>query len=89
MNLYEMWKEYESGLNGVKPARDFTKEERGADATRYCRRKVFWDRVLELIGQGYSSHAAVALIYSTYGEGLSICKILKLLAAEKKARMRG
>ena len=29
-DLHTLWKEWEFGLNGVKPAKDFTYHERGA-----------------------------------------------------------
>ena len=39
--LYTVWKEWEFGLNGVKPAKDFTYHERGANNFNYCWHKVF------------------------------------------------
>ena len=40
-DLFTVWKEWEFGMNGTKPAKDFTSHERGANKFTYCLRKVF------------------------------------------------
>ncbi|ETO84830.1 hypothetical protein F444_01297 [Phytophthora nicotianae P1976] len=40
-DLYELWGEYEFGLNGMKAAREYTAAERGANKFAYSRRKIF------------------------------------------------
>ncbi len=66
--LYLLWKEYALGLNGGKPARDYTYAERGANKYAYSRRKNFWHTVGHLITKGYSSDTAIDRIYEVYGK---------------------
>ena len=40
-DLFAVWKEWKFGMNGMKPAKDFTSHERGANKFAYCLRKVF------------------------------------------------
>ena len=54
--LHVLWNEYEFGLNGQKTAKNFTSRERGANRFTYSRRKVFWDKVTELIRAGHTSY---------------------------------
>ena len=51
-DLFPVWKEWEFGLNGTKPAKDFISHERGANKFTYCRRKVFWDAFNPFIARG-------------------------------------
>jgi hypothetical protein len=85
-DLYFVWKEWEFGVNGVKPARDFTPRERGANKFTYCRRKVFWDAVIRMISHGFISDSAIDRIYLVYGRGKPVSYILKALADDKRAR---
>ena len=48
-DLYELWIEYTTGLEGNKPARLFNASERGCVKDQYTQRKVFWDLVTRLI----------------------------------------
>jgi hypothetical protein len=86
-DLYTLWKEWEFGLDGVKPAKDFTFHERGANKFSYCRRKVFWVAVTELISKGFTSDAAIDRIYLVYGQGKSNCQILKLMAQDRRGKV--
>lgn len=42
-DLLSLWYEFLHGLDGNKPAKDFTPRERGRRKTVYCHRKCFWD----------------------------------------------
>jgi hypothetical protein len=81
--LYDLWKEYTHGLNGNKPARDFTPKERGANKSLYCRRKVFWDSVNKQCNTGVSHRVAIGKIYAAYGIGLPVTKILLAMTKDK------
>ena len=78
-DLFTVWKECEFGMNGKKPAKDFTSHERGENKFTYCRRKVFLDAVNRLIAD-----TAVDRIYEAYGWGKSICEILTLMAQDRR-----
>jgi hypothetical protein len=43
--LFVLWQEFEVGIGGRKPARLFTRVERGRVKCLYCRRKVLWEAV--------------------------------------------
>ena len=58
--LNDLWREYEVGMCGNKPAKDFTPHER---EETYCRRKVFWHKVEELIRAGFTADEAIDKIY--------------------------
>ncbi|ETN00948.1 hypothetical protein PPTG_17274 [Phytophthora nicotianae INRA-310] len=83
-HLYELWGEYEFGLNGVKAAREYTAAERGANKFAYSRRKMFWDVVATMVRAGYSSDVAVDRIYAIYGRQLPVTSILLALRRDKQ-----
>lgn len=68
-DLYTVWKEFEFGLNGQKAAKDYTAKERGENKFMYCRNKVFWDDITQLLTRGYTSETAIDHIYTVYGRG--------------------
>ena len=55
-SLFELWQEYEFGLQGQKAAKRFTSRERGRVKYKYHRRKVVWDMILRLLCRGHSIH---------------------------------
>ena len=83
-NLYLLWQEWQFGLSGNKPARSFTREERGRDKHRFTRRKVIWDTVIHLINQGLSYNVAIDRIYAVYGSNQSVTTIINRLRKDKK-----
>ncbi|ETP31664.1 hypothetical protein F442_19500 [Phytophthora nicotianae P10297] len=83
-DLYELWGEYEFGLNGVKAAREYTAAERGVNKFAYSRRKIFWDVVATMVRAGYSSDVAVDRIYAIFGRQLPVTSILLALRRDKQ-----
>ncbi len=83
-DLYTLWKEYQFGLHGLKPAKDFTPQERGRQKSKFSRRKNFWDLVNTLLKKGYSSNAAIDLIKATYGVNLPVTSVLAKVAESKR-----
>lgn len=84
-DLWTLWDEYEFGLNGQKPAREFTAVERGAHKYTYSRRKVLWDALLFMINKrGYTSENAIKRVYSVYGRGSSVTHILNLMVKDRQ-----
>ena len=84
--LYELWAEYEFGIGGRKPAREFTSAERGRVKYNYHRRKVVWDVVAALVRAGYSSQVAIDRIYQAYGRHKSVTWIINQM---RKDRVQG
>lgn len=83
-SLYDLWQEYQFGLNGEKPAKDFSSSERGKNKSMYCRRKVFWDVISTLIRAGYTSDTAIDKVYQVYGRGTSVTSILVMMVRDRK-----
>ena len=86
-SLKELWVEFKFGLNGNKPAEQFTRKERNANRSirqKYYRRKVFWDLCAKMINQGFSLDNAIRKIRGIYGHSLSITKILDMLGKDRK-----
>ena len=72
-DLYVVWKEWEFGLNGTKPARDFTAHERGMNKFAFSWRKNLWDTVTCMIAHGFTSDTAIDRIYLVYMARESWC----------------
>jgi len=66
-DLYQLWNEYEFGLGGRKPARQFTAVERGAVKCSYSRRKIVWDAIDRMVRSGATAQVAIDRIYGVYG----------------------
>ena len=81
--LEDLWEEYATGINGRKPAKDWSESERGGDRHRFCRRKVFWKCVSLHVKAGYNFRNAIDRIRLCYGEKLSVTEILKRMANDK------
>ena len=81
--LSALWQEYEFGVNGQKPAKEFSSRERENCRFTYYRRKVFWDKVSEMVRAGYTCHAAIDKIYDVY-RNASVTTIINLMKADKK-----
>jgi hypothetical protein len=81
--LYVFWSEFEFGLDGGKPARDYTPSERGANRYAYSRRKNYWNAVGSLLTNGYSVDSAIDRVYEAYGKNYSVTAILDAIMVDK------
>ena len=79
--LHELWNEWEYGIGGRKPAKNFTRQERGNRAggikQKYYRRNKFWKWMCYKIRSGRSVDACIHLVRQTYGHRKSVTKILE------------
>ena len=82
--LDELWMEYNFGLGGRKPARLFTRHERGKCKYTYCRRRVVWQKVAELIRAGDTAQVAIDKIRLAYGESLPVTTIINRMMADRR-----
>jgi Transcriptional activator of glycolytic enzymes len=80
----EVWREWKAGVNGG-PAISQLEERWGASWRRsgqqaqwFCRRKVVWDKVKELISLGHSEAAAVENVELLRGGGTLYQLVTKL-----------
>ena len=81
--LNVLWQEYEFGINGRKSAKQYSSKERGANRFNYHRRKIFWDKVSEMIRAGYTSQMAIEKIYNTY-RNMSVTQIINRMRQDKR-----
>jgi hypothetical protein len=83
-DIYVLWKEYEFGIRGLKPANEFMTRERGASRAGFSHREVFWEIILDLIHLGYTNETVIIYkIYLTYVRDKSVTDILTLIRADK------
>ncbi|RHY25694.1 hypothetical protein DYB32_008157 [Aphanomyces invadans] len=78
-DLFELWKENEFGIGGVKPAKLFNKKERGKAKFVFCFHLKFWVLVEGMLKRGHTSDTAIDAIYLKYGRSKSVTAILTLL----------
>ncbi len=88
-NLSILWNEYQNGLDGAKPAKDFTASERGGrNKANYCRRKPFWKCMNRLVSAGNDPAESIRRIHEVYG-WLSVTNILKAMRPDEKEGQNG
>ena len=86
-SLYELWVEYEFGIDNRKPAKEFTPSERGGkNKFKYCRRKNFWDLISLHVNAGSTSDAIIEKVYQCYGANLPVTSICELIRKDKSRR---
>ncbi len=86
-SLHALWTEYRIGLNGSKPAKQFTQRERNQDqATRqkYSRRKVAWDCIERLCDKGIHYDMAMDKIREVYGYETKPTKIIDAIIKDRQ-----
>lgn len=81
--LHVLWEEYVSGVGSNKPAKFFTRAERGRVKYKYSRRKIFWSVVEPLVRANISATDAIERIYTHYGPNLSPTAIINALRQDK------
>ena len=82
-DLYTLWQEYEFGIGGRKPARQFTMGERAKVKFTYCRRKIVWDVIDRLVRSGYTAQVAIDKIYEVYGR-VSVSDMIKRMRQDTR-----
>jgi hypothetical protein len=86
-DLWVLWKEWEEGLGGCKPAKHYTHVERGANKFTFSRRRVFWDAVEEMVKRGQTSDVAIDKIYLVYGWQMSVTGILNEMKSDRRREL--
>ena len=84
--IHALWHEYEFGIGGRKPARDFNATERGKNKHSYYRRKVVWDVIKNLVNAGWSANVACDRIYEIYGRNQPVTNIINRMLKDRKER---
>ncbi len=84
-SLHLLWQEYEFGIGGRKPAKNFTAVERGRVKYAYYRRKIVWEMIAGLVRAGHTAQVAIDMIYEIYGASTGVTTILRTMRHEKAA----
>jgi Transcriptional activator of glycolytic enzymes len=83
--LAELWEEYQFGIGGRKPAKDWSSTERGNTRQgikqKYYRRKMVWLTMEKLMATGMSRDAAINKIRQAYGWRCSVTQIINFIIA--------
>jgi hypothetical protein len=77
-------------LTGHKPAKDFTRAERGKVRYTYARRLVFWQKISEMVRMGYTAERAIDRIYIDIAYdncGSSVTKIINAMMEDRKDKI--
>ncbi len=86
-DLFILWREWERGIAGGKPARQYSHRERGAKKSTFSRWHIFWDQVEDMIQWEHSSDMGIDKIYQVYGWTKSVAKILAEMKMDKTRRV--
>lgn len=81
--LYDLWTEYDIGVDGRKAAKDFTPAERGSVKYNYHRRKVVWDVIAGRVRAGDTAHVAIDRIYNVYGQNRTVTHIINAMRRDR------
>jgi len=85
-SLIELWREFQFGVDGRKPASHFTTRERnnrtGGIKQKFYRRKIIWDTVSHLVRSGFTAEGAIAKIRQVYGQHTSVGKIIQNICCD-------
>ena len=79
-----LWDEYQNGIGGRLPAKEFTRQQRGGCKAVYSARKTFWDCMERLIDNGLTVQSALARINTVYHDGSITQKLIALRKDERK-----
>ena len=60
-SLYVLWHEYEFGIGERRPAKSFSRKERGSCRHLYSKRNLFWSLVVEMIRRGHTANGTIVM----------------------------
>jgi Transcriptional activator of glycolytic enzymes len=80
----ELWAEYQFGIGGRKPARLFTRGERGKVKYNYYRRNIVWEVIARLVRAGETAQTAIDRIRIVYGQSSSVTVIVNKMKADRR-----
>ena len=82
--LYILWHEYDFEVGERRPAKSFSRKDRGDNRHVYSKRNVLWSLVVQMVGRGHSANGAIDKIYQAYGFKTSVTEVIKKLIQDKK-----
>ena len=79
-----LWDQYQNGLGGQKPAREFTRAERYRCKAMYSQRKLFWECTERQIDRGDTKITALKRVMQVYEYPGSVTKMLIAIRKDGK-----
>ena len=83
-SLYFLWNEYKLEVSGSRPAKTFSRNERGIDRFTFYRNNIFSGWIVQVMKRGRSANELIDKIYQVYGYKISVTNIIKKLQEGKK-----
>ena len=83
-SIHDLWHEYQHGIGGNIPARQFRSRERGRCKNTYSRRNLVWKVVEDLVLAGLDADVACDRIYQAYGHNKSVTYIINAMYRNKR-----
>lgn len=76
--LEDLWTEWEFGIGGRKPVKDWSRQESGQKRIKstFSRRKLVWNCLRRHVNAGYGAPAACEKIRQVYGHSLSVTQLI-------------
>ena len=81
--LHQLWDEYVRGNGHNKPAKYFTRAERGRNKNKYSRRLVFWKTVEGLVSRNIPADEVIDRIRLHYGINKSTTAIINAIRHDR------
>ena len=90
-SLYQLWTEWQQGIDGNKPAKDFTKAERNSknNKQKFYRRLNVWALQAKLLRQGHSILSANDHIHTVTGGKTVTAVIDKIISYKREYKDQG
>ena len=86
--LMELWREFKQGIDGRKPAEQFTTAQRnsrvGGVKQKWHRRNVVWQCMDRLVRGGDTAQVAANKIHQAYGYNLSVTEIINRMMRDRR-----
>ena len=81
--LFNLWHEFQFGLDGYKLAKEFSRVERQKSKSVYCHRLLFLGVIEKLVNAGYTSEVAIDKVYKCHCT--TSTKILLKMVIDRKS----
>ena len=81
--LVALWNEWQNGVAGSKPAREFPRQEKGRVKFKYSNRLIVWKCIERLLDRGNNLSTAFSKIRRVYG-GVTITVLIKKMRRDKR-----
>ncbi len=82
----QLWNEYQFGIGSHKPAKKFTRRERGKVKSTYSRRKIVWKCIEEMVRGGHTASSVCQTIHRVYGPRGNMTAVIEAMHKDMKQR---